>query len=310
MRRHLGIGLAGGLAVCCLGLLGGSASSEETKDVRKLVVFGNEGGYLGVGLGEVDAQAVERLKLPEERGALVRKVESGAPAEKAGIAVDDVIIRYQGQPVESATQLARLVRETPVGRKVSLEVVRKGAAQKLTAVLEKRAGGPGSGPFHFEMPEMGADMPHFEMPAMPPMMHGGRDLQWHMQTLGGPRKLGIEFQPISGQLAKYFKLDAEEGVLVTSVDEDGPAAKGGIKAGDVLLKLANEDVRSGSDLREALAKIDPGTEVPVAVLRDGARAELKVVVGGAKAERSDKPAKGGDDDAKIKTKKKVDTKPI
>jgi serine protease Do len=310
MRRHLATGLASGLALCCLALVGGSASAEEVKDVRKLVVFGSEGGHLGVRLDEVDGQAVERLKLPEERGALVRKVESGTPAEKAGLAADDVIIRYQGQPVESATQLSRLVRETPAGRKVSLEVVRKGVTEKLTAVLDKRAGAPGPEPFHFEMPNMGGDMPDFEMPAMPPV-HAGRDFQWRMAPFGGPRKLGIEFQPISGQLAKYFKLDAEEGVLVASVDEDGPAATGGVKAGDVLLKLAGKDIHSGSDLREALAETDPGREIPVTILRDGTRTELTVVVGGAKAEETDKPAKGAaEDDAKIKAKKVKPVKSI
>jgi serine protease Do len=247
-----------------------------------------------VRLDEVDTQAVGRLKLPEERGALVRKVEGGGPAEKAGLEVDDVIVRYQGESVESAAQLAREVRETPAGRKVSLEIVRKGATQKLAVVLGQRSGIPEAEPFHLEMPEMGQGMRHFDMPGMPEMpgMGPGRGFQWKMGVPGGPRKLGIEFQPISGQLAKYFKLTADEGILVTSVDEGGPAAKAGVKAGDVLLKLAGKEIEDGSDVHGALANAEPGQEIPLTVLRDGARVELKVVVDGAKQTKEpDKPSK-------------------
>jgi serine protease Do len=93
---------------------------------------------------------------------------------------------------------------------------------------------------------------------------------------GGPRKLGIEYQEIEGQLARYFKLGDGRGVLVTSVDEDGPAGKAGLKAGDVVLKLDGKTVKDAEDLREAVRQAEEGKEVGLSVQRDGRPLDLKV----------------------------------
>jgi S1-C subfamily serine protease len=93
---------------------------------------------------------------------------------------------------------------------------------------------------------------------------------------GGPRKLGVEYMEIGDQLASYFKLAAKTGVLVTSVDAEGPAGKAGIKAGDVILKLGTATIEDGEDLREAVAEAEGGTETTVTVQRDGRPLDLKV----------------------------------
>jgi serine protease Do len=93
---------------------------------------------------------------------------------------------------------------------------------------------------------------------------------------GGPRKLGVEYIEIGEQLASYFKLAGKTGVLVTSVDADGPAGKAGIKAGDVILKLGTDTIQDGEDLREAVAEAEGGKETTVTVQRDGRPLDLKV----------------------------------
>jgi hypothetical protein len=87
----------------------------EKRDGRRVQVVVGGGSHLGVRLEDVDKDDVSRLKLTEEKGALVKSVEEGSPAEKAGIKAVDVVVRYQGESVLSASQLARLVRETPSG---------------------------------------------------------------------------------------------------------------------------------------------------------------------------------------------------
>ncbi len=308
MRRVWGCGLLACLAFMTPALVAAPASAREAdQQIRRVFVAGEGGGYLGVNLGEVDAQAVERLRLSEERGAVVLRVEKDGAADKAGLAIDDVIVRYQGEPVESAVQLARRVRETPPGRKVSLEVMRKGALQKLSATLGKRKDAVfGPGGFNFEMPEMNGEAPHFQMhPGMPPMPPHMPDMgNWPRPHFGGPRKLGLEFQPISGQLAKYFKLDADQGLLVASVDDDGPAAKAGLKAGDVLLKLNGQDLRTGADLRDALDDVEPGQEIAVSVWRDGKPLEVKLTAGGAQPDMFAPAPKAGKDPKKDARKPK------
>jgi serine protease Do len=101
----------------------------------------------------------------------------------------------------------------------------------------------------------------------------------------GPRKLGLEYQEIAGQLADYFKLAGDEGVLVTNVEPDGPAAKAGVKAGDVILKLGSREIEDGEDLRRALEKAESGRETTLTVQRDGRPLELKLVPAGARRER-------------------------
>lgn len=271
---------------------------------RKVRIVMRGGSYLGVRLQDVDQEDVSRLNLPEEKGALVERVEEDSPAEKAGLEADDVIVRYHGEAVLGATQLARLVAETPAGRTVPLEVVRSGALEKLSATL----GGDRESAWDFgrgadwefpipsppelpEMPEM-PDMPEAllappaPMPPSLPKAWGDHRLLDRMVWLGqGPRKLGLEFQEISGQLADYFKLAGDQGVLVTSVETDGPAAKAGLQAGDVILKLGSREIQDGEDLRRAVEKAEPGRETPVTVQRDGRTLELKLTPAGARRER-------------------------
>jgi S1-C subfamily serine protease len=96
--------------------------------------------------------------------------------------------------------------------------------------------------------------------------------------LGGPRKLGIEYMDVGEQLAGYFKLSGKSGVLVSSVDADGPAAKAGMKAGDVVLKVGGTAIADGDDLRKAVSEAEGGKEVTVTVQREGRPLDLKVTL--------------------------------
>jgi S1-C subfamily serine protease len=239
-----------------------------------------DAGFLGVGLEDVEGSA---------RGARVKSVEKDSPAAKAGLEEDDVIVRFDGEAVRSAAQLARVVRETPAGRAVGIEVERGGAKRTLTATLaERRAPLPMAGPLgpgrHFEV-----EVP--ELPPPPGLPHAPPAFAWRGDGDHGfafrwaperPRKLGIHYLEISGQLAAYFKVEGDQGVLVTSVDEGGPAAKAGMKAGDVILAVGGTGIRDGDDLRDKIGDTEGGTPVAIKVQRDGQPLDLEVTL--AKAE--------------------------
>ena len=278
----------------------GEKKSDRRVD-RRVRIVTRGGSYLGVRLEDVDKEDVARLKLPEEKGALVTSVVEDSPAAGAGIKADDVIVRYHGEGVLGASQLARLVRETPRGREVPIEVVRGGAVQRLSVTLagdDRRAFRlEGELPdWHVDTPELVAPMaPVPPVPPVPPVAPhaferwGKRALLDDFAWFGrGPRKLGIEYQEISGQLAKYFKVTEDSGVLVTSVEDDGPAAKAGLKAGDVILKFDGREVQDSDDLQRAVAKAEPGGEVTVSVQREGRPLDLKVTLAGERRrERED-----------------------
>src|SRR5688572_19910605 len=112
-----------------------AASARDRARRRVEVLHLGGGGRLGVSLDDVGKDDVERLKLGAEKGAVVESVEDDSAARKAGVQEGDVIVAFRGEEIWSAAQLARLVRETPAGRSVPMEVSRGGATQRLTVVL-------------------------------------------------------------------------------------------------------------------------------------------------------------------------------
>lgn len=285
MRHWMGWG-AGAVALTAALSTVPSAPVSASDERRVEIVRIGGGARLGVGLEDVKPEDVARLGLADERGALVKEVEEGSPAEKGGLKDGDLILRYQGENVLSAAQLARLVRETPPGRKVSLEVNRKGAIEKLTATLEERKGRAqvGDNSFEFEMPELP------EIPPVPPApgrawdREHGRSFFFHDFFGARPARLGIRYQELGQQLATHFKVE-EGAVLVTSVDEDGPAGKAGVKAGDVIVEVNGKAIKDGSAFREQVAQLEPGAETKLTVKREGRSLDLKLTVGGKKPRR-------------------------
>jgi serine protease Do len=276
-----------------LGDVRATGSEDKDKTVDKRVVIHHAGsGRLGISIEDPTGDA---------RGASVRSVEEDSPAAKAGLKEADVIVRFDGESVRSASQLRRLVAETPAGRAVAIEVTRGGATQKLTATLAERESGHSfrfnGRDFSFDMPEWDVPVPpeppealitpNAPLPPRPPKAPKAvRPFAWSWNDDGvmihklgpGQRKLGIEFMEMGEQLAGYFKLSGKTGVLVTAVDADGPAAKAGIKAGDVVVKLGSDAVADSDDLRQAVSRAEGGSEVTVTVQRDGRPVELKVTL--------------------------------
>ena len=104
-----------------------AAKLDEAEDkLGDLGMMGEEGSWLGVKMQEVTAENVKELKLPAERGVLVREVVPESPAAKAGLKANDVITELDGQRVEGTAQFHRMIHETPAGRTVHLMVWRDG----------------------------------------------------------------------------------------------------------------------------------------------------------------------------------------
>jgi serine protease Do len=149
--------------------------------------------------------------------------------------VGDVVLQYNGERVEGMEQFGRMVRETPAGRKVTVQISRGGALQTLTAVI----GSHGKYP-----PEGFIAMPPFEMPQlrMPDLPEGFPAWRSGM--------LGIETEALSPQLAEFFGV--KQGVLIRAVINGSPAEKAGIKAGDVLTRVDDRDVTTPGQVSGAI----------------------------------------------------------
>ncbi len=223
--------------------------AAQVRELNTVAPF-TGGTYLGVSLAEIDANRAKELKLKEDYGVEITRIEEGSPAEKAGVKPGDVVLEYNGQRVEGMEQFGRMVRETPPGREVKLTISRDGAPETLTAMLVARKVRAFSGNF-----PQGFEMPDIHMPDIP-----------QIYTTLRTARLGVEAESLGAQLAEFFGV--KEGVLVRSVREDTAAQKAGIKAGDVITKVDGTTVTSPSELSGAVRSASSKKTYSVELTRD------------------------------------------
>jgi serine protease Do len=247
----------------------------------------------------VTADDVARLKLTGQSGAVIDEVAPDSPAAKAGTLKGDVVVSFDGESVRSAQQFTRLVRETPPGRTVKMVVTRDGKRMDLTVTPDDAL----AETFNVAIDDkaMKADIEReiarvrpeldtlrerrFRMLPREPMMPPSPDtgvFQWYNERPGdrfyasstGKGRLGVMVQDLTPELAEFFAV--KDGVLVSSVAKDSPAAKAGIKAGDVITAVDGKTVESPSELVDQLR--EKNGDVTLAVTRDKKAMTLKATL--------------------------------
>jgi serine protease Do len=202
-------------------------------------------GRIGVGIAEVTKDVAEPLGLPRAAGALVRNVEAGGPAEKAGIEVGDIIQKFDAKPIERSTDLPRIVGNTKPGTKVPVLVWRKGAARELSLTVAEMQSEPTA-----RAPPAGKTQPGQAAPTQ-------------------ANAIGLVVSDISDE--RKTQLRIKSGVLVDAVE--GQAARAGLRQGDVILSLNNQDVANAKQFNELVNKLDR-TRTQVMLVRRGDNAQF------------------------------------
>jgi membrane-associated protease RseP (regulator of RpoE activity) len=226
------------------------------------------GPRLGIEIRDLGKEDLAKFKLSSPQGVAVEQVTKDSAAEKAGVKAGDVVVQFDGENVRSAAQLTRLVRETVAGRTVKMAVMRDGKRMDLDVapaeadnVFNLAMAGElmpnierhleivpeGGQQFTFKrrvpgqpMPAPGGDFTweeHVPAPGRPPLPEGGTlrffgEDAGNMVVMPGRGRLGVNVQELAPELAAYFGV--KDGLLVNAVQADTPAAKAGIKAGDVI----------------------------------------------------------------------------
>ena len=183
-------------------------------------------GRIGVQIDSVSKEVAEAIGLGKPQGALVRGVEAGAPAEKAGIEPGDIITKFDGKTIDKSSDLPRLVGNVKPGTKSVVTVFRRGASKDLSVVVAE---------VEPEKPARKASAPE----AKPPIA-------------GPAQSMGLMVSELAEPLKKELKLKG--GVKVDAAD--GAAARAGLREGDVIVAIGNVEILGLKDFESAIAKAD------------------------------------------------------
>jgi serine protease Do len=194
-------------------------------------------GRIGVQIDQVTRDVAESIGLGKAQGALVRSVEAGAPADKAGLEAGDIIIRFDGKPIEKAADLPRMVGNTKPGTHSTVTVFRRGGSKDLGVTIAE---------FEPEKPVKRVAEKE-EKPKSSP----------------AAQSVGLAVSEITDAQKKELKLKG--GVKVDAVT-DG-AARAGIREGDVIVAIGNSEVGSVKDFEQVVAKVDKTKPIPVLLRR-------------------------------------------
>lgn len=229
-------------------------SDTATSVIEQLRKYGEtRRGWLGVNLQSVGDDIAESLGVKEDTGALVASVTPDSPAAKGGILAGDVIVEFDGRKVESMRSLPRLVAQTPIGKRVAIQLVRAGKPLRLEVEISRLVETAAA-------PAPAAPAPD---PSGPPQT---REL------------LGMTLSPLTDELRKRHNLDKKvNGVVVTDVEGTSPAAAKSIKPGDVIVEVAQDQVTVPDDVLRSVDKVKKSGRKAVLLRIEGASGDLRFV---------------------------------
>ena len=237
-------------------------------------------GFLGVYGENIDRDNMARYHMNQVRGVGVTRIVKDSPAEKAGLRKDDVILRIDGENITSVRKLNRIVSELAPDQSVRITVSRGGAEQDVTATIGKRSNSVFAGDLFKTEPRVwkwnGTEPRVWKFDGPP--FKGGDFFENNGDLtlmLGNSRRIGVSTMELTKQLADYFGVAGGKGVLVTSVTGDGPAAKAGVRAGDVITAVDGEAIDSPGDIARAINRKKEG-DVTLTVIRNKAQQTLRV----------------------------------
>ncbi len=189
-------------------------------------------GWLGVLIQKVTPEIAESLGLEQAKGALVADVVKSGPAAAAGVKVGDVIIEFDGHPVNESNELPMLVARTPLEKQVSLKILRDKQPMDLNVTIAEL-----------------------------------QDEEAQVAKGGDSEKLGLTVQSLTPEIAENLGIDDAKGVVVTAVESGSAADEAGIRRGDVILEVNRQPVDDADRYKAALKKIEKGKNVLFLVRR-------------------------------------------
>ncbi len=187
-------------------------------------------GWLGVGIQGIDESLAESLGRDDVRGSLISSVTPSSPADKAGLQAGDLILEFDGKAVNSVSDLPLIVGNTPIGKKVNVNIVRAGSEKNLSVTVDKLKSKDDK-PVELAKLEKGS--------------------------------LGVAVAPLDSEDKAKLK-GKKSGVKIEQVVADSPAEEAGLKSGDIIVSVGGQQIESPQKLKDAIQKAD--ADKPLAIL--------------------------------------------
>jgi serine protease Do len=203
-------------------------------------------GRIGVQIDQVSKEVAESIGLGKAQGALVRGVEAGAPADKAGVEAGDIITKFDGKTIEKSTDLPRLVGNVKPGTKSVVTVFRRGASKDLSVVVAE---------VEPEKPVRKTSAPEPKPP-----------------VAGPAQVLGLAVSEVTDAQKKELKIKG--GVKIDTAE--GAALRAGLREGDVIIAISNVEITNVKEFEAAVAKMDK-TKAANVLFRRGDLAQIVLI---------------------------------
>ncbi|HZP10701.1 DegQ family serine endoprotease [Methyloceanibacter sp.] len=232
-------------------------SNSAVQVIDQLKQYGEtRRGWLGVHVQNVTDEIAESLGLDGAKGALVATVTPDSPAATAGIQPGDVILDFDNQPIENVRSLPRAVAATPIGKSVPIKLLRKNETIALNVTVG-------------------------QLPASEEAADDATQDESGTQEDEAPEKeelLGLSIAPLTEDLRSQYGIGRSvEGVIITDVKPDSPAAQKDVKPGDVIVEVTQEKVKLPRDVMARLEAVKKSGRRTVLLLLSDAKGELRFV---------------------------------
>jgi membrane-associated protease RseP (regulator of RpoE activity) len=235
---------------------GATKSAAVPEDDKKITIVWQddeeEKAWLGVQIKDLTRKLRQELDTKARYGVVVDEVVDNSPAEEAGLEPGDVIVKLDNKTTKKTEDLLEQLSKKKPEDEVGLEVMRGRERIDITVILGNRS--------KREI-TIGNPLKGFRFPGF---AHGAY--------------LGVEVQSMDQHLAEYFDVDEDEGILVTSVEEDSPAEQAEIHSGDVLIALDGEEITDTESITDILSEYEEGDEVELEYVRKGRRHSTVLVL--------------------------------
>ena len=191
-------------------------------------------GWLGVTVQALNKELAESFDLDTTHGALVNEVIEDSPADKAGLKRGDIIVEYDGKQVDELNDLPRLVAATPVDETVKVKVFRDGKERTINVKIGR-------------------------------LDDGEVALAADDEETGGA--LGLTVANVTPELVERYSLESDQGILITKIDPEGPAAEANLRVGDLVVEADGKEVGTVKEFEELVGKMKSGKVLRLLIQR-------------------------------------------